>query len=62
MTGIKHKCPRDNDNVVFYSNLWRSWALKIIPANYDAALIAGVNLPVLTITIKYCPYCGDGFK
>ena len=56
-----HQCQRDNSNIVFYSRLWKSWALKIFPGNYDKMPEEYKTLehfqPVM-ITIKFCPYCG----
>ena len=58
----KHECPRDNYNIIFYSPLWKGWVFKIIPANYKEAVKAGVDLPVVNIVIKHCPYCGVELK
>lgn len=54
----KHECPDNPGNIVFYSKLWKSLALKIFPANYKEALKHGLILDVMMITIKNCPYCG----
>ena len=56
-----HECERDNNNVIFYSPLWKSWALKIFPPNYDKMPEEYKQMPELQpimITIKHCPYCG----
>lgn len=50
MSEPKHECDRDNDNIIFYSALWKSWALKVI---------TDMEFPTIFITIKYCPYCGE---
>ena len=57
---LTHECDeRKNENIIFYSPLWKSWALKIIPANYQIAKDHGVNLPVVIIAeLKFCLYCG----
>jgi hypothetical protein len=54
----EHRCARANDNVIFYSVLFRGWTLKIYPANYLEAKQAGIDLGTIMIEINYCPYCG----
>lgn len=49
----EHSCKRDNENVIFYSGLWKSWALKVITDE---------NFPSVFILIKHCPYCGEDLK
>ena len=47
----EHFCARDNDNIIFYSTLWKSWALKIIPPEKGKECVF--------VTISFCPYCGE---
>ena len=57
----EHKCLNNSGNIIFYSKLWKSLALKIYPANYDQIPDDMKLLPVfkiVMITIEYCPYCG----
>ena len=51
-----HKCflwPEGNENVVFYSKLWKRWAFKIVPAYMKET----AQQPIIII-INNCPYCG----
>jgi len=49
----EHSCERDNDNIIFYSGLWKSWSLKIITEE---------PFPSVFILIKHCPYCGEDLE
>lgn len=57
MSKDTHNCKDNPGNIVFYSKLWKSLAFKIFPANYEEAILNGVQLDVM-VTIKNCPYCG----
>ncbi len=48
-----HECPKaQNNNIIFYSRLWKAWSLKIFYSVPEA------NADPIFIIIVYCPYCG----
>lgn len=44
------KRPESNKNVIFYSPLWESWALKIFHSTNF--------MDPIFVLIIFCPYCG----